>query len=78
MGGGAIFGDREAGDIEKERRRLILINFIGRYIYIFLGFGKCSWCLVHSRYPLINQKYKYIKKKALLIILVKKKNEARI
>lgn len=78
MGGGAIFGDREAGDIEKERRRLILINFIGRYIYIFLGFGKCSWCLVNSRYFLINQKYKYIKKKALLIILVKKKNEARI
>lgn len=36
MGGGAIFGDREAGDIEKERRRLILINFIGRFYIYFL------------------------------------------
>lgn len=77
MGGGAIFGDRETGAIEKERRRLILINFIGRFIYIFLGFGKCSWCLVHSRYFLINQKYKYIKKSSI-DNFGEKKNEARI
>lgn len=31
MGGGAIFGDRAAGDIEKERRRLTVVSFIGLY-----------------------------------------------